>query len=282
MKMISILVMMIVLVIRVYGEVSSDISDISDIVEKTLKDLRYSKADKLMIKEAEKDPRFYILKEGVKIKVEEKKDEKDINIDEIALVGNEENGKGEKGIIDTLVAIDQIVNIGSKVWNMVVENKPVVKVESKYAVALPMGVKSASELSGWSRPKSYVVSFYFENLYGIDVIRVSYRVTYVYGGSYQGRGKYLAAVYAIPESVDVMWGFSFNMQAYVPDATVVNVGTSTNPIAALQLKVSWSASSVLKEIDGTGVYYIQGDGYFEEIASPIRRNKTDLKNIKIE
>jgi hypothetical protein len=249
----------------------------SDIVEKTVKDLRYSKADKSMIKEAEKDPRFYTLKEGVKIKVEEVKEEKDIDISEIGLVG-----KGEKGIVDTLVAIDQIVNIGSKVWNMVVENKPVVKVESKYAVALPMGVKSASELSGWSRPKSHVISFYFENLYGIDVIRVSYRVTYVYGGSYQGRGKYLAAVYAIPESVDVMWGFSFNMQAYVPDATVVNVGTSANPIAALQLKVSWSASSVLKEIDGTGVYYIQGDGYFEEIASPIRRNKTDLKNIKIE
>jgi len=280
MKLMGILVMVIGLVVRVYGEVSSDISDI---VEKTLKDLRYSKADKSMIKEAEKDPRFYTLKEGVKIKVEEIKDEKDINIDEIALVGNEENGsKGEKGIVDTLVVIDQIVNIGSKVWNMVVENKPVVKVESKYAVALPMGVKSASELSGWSRPKSYVISFYFENLYGIDVISVRYRVTYVYGGSYQGRGKYLAAVYAIPESVDVMWGFSFNMQAYVPDATVVNVGTSANPIAALQLKVSWSASSILKEIDGTGVYYIQGDGYFEEIASPISRNKTDLKNIKIE
>jgi len=274
MKLMGILVMVIGLVIRVYGEVSSDISDI---VDKTLKDLRYSKADKSIIKDAEKDPRFYTLKEGVKIKVEEVKEEKDIDISEIGLVD-----KGEKGIIDTLVAIDQIVNIGLKVWNMVVENKPVVKVESKYAVALPMGVKSAVELSGWSRPKSYVISFYFENLYGIDVISVRYRVTYVYGGSYQGRGKYLAAVYAIPERVDVMWGFSFNMQAYVPDATVVNVGTSANPIAALQLKVSWSASSILKEIDGTDVYYIQGDGYFKEIASPIRRNKTDLKNIKIE
>ena len=274
MKLMGILVMVIGLVIRVYGEVSSDISDI---VDKTLKDLRYSKADKSMIKDAEKDPRFYTLKEGVKIKVEEVKEEKDIDISEIGLVD-----KGEKGIIDTLVAIDQIVNIGLKVWNMVVENKPVVKVESKYAVALPMGVKSAVELSGWSRPKSYVISFYFENLYGIDVISVRYRVTYVYGGSYQGRGKYLAAVYAIPERVDVMWGFSFNMQAYVPDATVVNVGTSANPIAALQLKVSWSASSILKEIDGTDVYYIQGDGYFKEIASPIKRNKTDLKNIKIE
>jgi len=277
MKLMGILVMVIGLVIRVYGEVSSDISDI---VDKTLKDLRYSKADKSIIKDAEKDPRFYTLKEGVKIKVEEVKEEKDIDISEIGLVD-----KGEKGIVDTIVAIDQIVNIGLKVWNMVVENKPVVKVESKYAVALPMGVKSAEsavELSGWSRPKSYVISFYFENLYGIDVISVRYRVTYVYGGSYQGRGKYLAAVYAIPERVDVMWGFSFNMQAYVPDATVVNVGTSANPIAALQLKVSWSASSILKEIDGTDVYYIQGDGYFKEIASPIKRNKTDLKNIKIE
>jgi hypothetical protein len=104
MKLMGILVMVIGLVIRVYGEVSSDISDI---VEKTLKDLRYSKADKSMIKEAEKDPRFYTLKEGVKIKVEEIKEEKDIGISEIGLVG-----KGEKGIVDTLVAIDQIVNIG--------------------------------------------------------------------------------------------------------------------------------------------------------------------------
>jgi hypothetical protein len=61
----------------------------------------------------------------------------------------------------------------------------------------------------------------------------------------------------------------------------VNVGTSNNPIAALQLKVSWSASSVLKEYDGTGVYYIQGDGYFEELASPFKSRKTNLENIKL-
>jgi len=270
MKKVSILVMMmVVVVIRVDGNISSNI------VEDTLKESRDSEFDKLMIEAAKKDPEFYTLKEEVRVKIEE---------DDFDLVANGEEGildisnvaqdskkmlalgDGGRGIFDTLVAIDQIVNIGSKAWKMVVENRPIVKVGSNYAVALPMGVKSAGELSGWSRPKSYVVSFYFENLFGIDVIRVSYRVTYVYGGSYRGRGKYLAAVYAIPERVDVLWGFSFKMQAYVPDATVVNVGTSANPIAALQLKVSWSASSVLKEIDGTDVYYIQGDGYFEKIS----------------
>jgi hypothetical protein len=267
MKKISVLVMIMVLVMRVYGNIPSNI------VEDTLKESRDSEFDELMIEAAKKNPKFYTLKEEVRVKIEE---------DDFGLVANGEEGVldisnvaqdskkmlalgvGGKGIFDTLVAIDQIVNIGSKVWKMVVENKPVLEVKTKYAVALPMGVKSARELSGWSRPKSYFMSFYFENLFGIDVIRVSYRVIYIYGGSYQWRGKYIAAVYAIPERVDVLWGFSFKMQAYVPDATVVNVGTSANPIAALQLNVSWSASSFLKKVDGTDVFYIQGDGYFEK------------------
>jgi len=268
MKKISVLVMIMVLVMRVYGHIPSNI------VEDTLKESRDSEFDELMIEAAKKNPEFYTLKEEVKVKIEK---------DDFNLVANGEEGildisnvaqdsekmlalNGEvKGIFNRLVAIDQIVNIGSKVWNMVVANKPVLEVKNNPAVALPMGVKRASELSGWSRPKSYVMSFYFENLFGIDVIRVRYRVTYVYGGSYQWRGKYLAAVYAIPESVDVFWGFSFKMRAQVPDATVVNVGTSENPIAALQLNVSWSASSILKEVYGTDVYYIQGDGYFEKV-----------------
>jgi len=256
--------------------------DALDIVENSVKGLKYSRADKSLIDAVERDPNYYTLKEGVKVKVEDFEDEVGIDyyLDVLVLANDGKKSIGE--FISVVEAIDKIVNIGSKVWDMVIANKPVVKVENKYATALPMGVKNAGELSGWSKPRSYLISFYFENLYGIDVIRVSYKVTYVYGGSYGGKGKYLAGVWAIPVNIEVMWGFSFNMQAYVPDATVVNVGTSSNPIAALQLKVSWSASSLLKEIDGTGVYYIQGDGYFEEIASPFRGTRTDLKNINIE
>jgi len=246
----------------------------SEIVEQSLKNIRYSKFDKEVIETAKRDPEFYTLKEGVKVKIKEVVEE-DIKLPDSTKVPN-------KGIDNTLVTIEKIVNIASKFWDMIVDNKPVVNLDTKYAVALPMGVSSPSELDGWSKPKSYIVSFYFENLYGIDVISVSYKITYVYGGKYKGKGKYLAAVWAIPQSVDVWWGFRFSMQAYVPDSTIVNVGTAKDPVAAMQLKVSWSASSVLKEYDGTAVYYIQGDGYFEEIASPFRTIRTNLENIKLD
>ena len=245
-----------------------------EIVEKTVKSILSSKVSSDVVKASEQDPKFYTLKEDVRVEIREIPEVGAPDLSAITV-------SPSKGLGDVLVSIEKIVNIAEKIWNMVVSNKPSVNVDSKYAVALPMGVSSPSQLSGWSKPRSYLLSFYFENLYGIDVINVSYKVTYVYGGNYNGKGKYLAAVWAIPVSVDVMWGFTFNMQAYVPDSTVVNVGTTQNPIAALQLNVSWSASSVLKQIDGTGVYYIQGDGYFEELASPFKARKTNLENVKL-
>ncbi|NLH38692.1 MAG: hypothetical protein GX445_01330 [Elusimicrobia bacterium] len=244
-----------------------------EIVNDTVKKLNSSKFSSDMNKSAEIDPKFYTLKESVRVDINELQETNAPDYSKIFV-------DPKKGLVDdTLVAVEKIVNIADKVWQMVKDNKPVVNIDSRYAVALPKGVTAASDLSNWSKPKSYLISFYFENLYGMDVVNVSYKVTYVYGGSYNGTGKYLAAVWAIPVSVDVMWGFSFTMSALVPDATVVNIGTDSKPVAALQLKVSWAASSALKEMDGTAVYYIQGDGYFEELASPFRSRKTNISSL---
>ncbi len=246
-----------------------------DVVDETIKKLQISKFDKSVLDAVERNPDFFKLRNDVRVEIKEIEPSQDIGITQTF-----EATKGIiRGVEDSVIVIDKIVNLASKIWDMVVANKPVININSKYAQALPFGVSSASQLSGWSKPKSYLISFHFENLYGIDVISVSYQITYVYGGSYKGKGRYLAAVWAIPVYVDVMWGFKFNMQAYVPDLTIVNVGTAQNPIAALQLKIWWSASSVLKQIDGTDVYYIQGDGYFRKIASSFEKSKVDLSNI---
>lgn len=229
----------------------------------------YNKSDISQLKiDVQRDPKFYTLSpEKVKVFVEKIELKKQDEMLSIAL--NKEFYPVKR---DVTVLIDKIVNIGTKLWDLVVANKPVLNVETRYAVALPMGVTKPSELSNWSKPQSYRISFYFKNLYGTDVISVSYIVTYIYNGNYKGKGKYIAGVWAIPEDVSVMWGFEFDMSAEVPDLTIVNVGTEENPVAALQLKVSWSARSILKEIDGTDVFYIQGDGYFKELsAKSIRR-----------
>ena len=179
-----------------------------------------------------------------------------------------------------LVSIDSIVNIAEKLWKIVEANKPVVGIDSKYAVAYPQGITSASQLNSWSRPKVSSYAFYAENLYGGVMINCRYKVAFSYNGRYKSTGRYLTAVAVIPEVAEVAWGYKFFMSAAVPDSTITNVGTSSAPVAAMQLKLSWKMSSVLKEMDGTSVYYIQGDGNIAEIASPWREHPTEFVEVK--
>jgi len=178
-----------------------------------------------------------------------------------------------KDIAGIVVTIEKIVNIASKVWEIVKENRPVTNIETKYATAYPEGVTSATQLAGWSRPKTYVYGFYAENLYGSVMIDCKYKFSYTYNGAYKGNGKFLTGVAIIPEVAKVGWGYKFYMSAAVPDSTIANVGSDTNPVAAMQMKLTWKMSTVLKEVTGTSVYYVEGSGYFDEIASPWKKGK---------
>jgi hypothetical protein len=66
----------------------------------------------------------------------------------------------------------------------------------------------------------------------------------------------------------------------VPDSNIANVGTDTDPVAAMQMKLSWTMKTVLKEVDGTSIYYVEGNGYFEEIASPFKKKAKQVEEVK--
>jgi hypothetical protein len=191
-------------------------------------------------------------------------------------VQRREPGNPLEGI---LVTVEKISNIARKVWKLVEANRPVANVSSQYAVAYPAGITSSSQLSGWSRPRIYTYGFYAENLYGGIMINARYDVTFMYGGSYEGKGRYITAATVIPTVAEVAWGYTFTMDASVPDSTVVNVGTDQYPVAALQLKVAWKMATVLKESRGTSLYYMQGDGYYREIASPWRHGGAERPSL---
>jgi hypothetical protein len=211
-------------------------------------------------------PDYHTLnKDSIRLVLLEVREEPDMNYVRL----KDETPKDLAGI---LVKIEQIVNIGTKLWDIVKDNKPVLNLDTKYATAYPQGVTAASQLSQWSRPKTYVYGFYAENLYGGTMIDSKHKVIFSYNGSYKGKGKYLTAVTVVPTVASVSWGYRFYMSASVPDSTIANVGTDADPVAAMQLKLTWRMSSSLKVIEGTSVYYIQGDGYFEEIASPWRKD----------
>jgi hypothetical protein len=188
--------------------------------------------------------------------------------EDAGLLEAQRKAASQGGVGEGLVVIEKIINIAEKIWSIIEKNAPVVNINTQYATAVPDGITAWTQLQSWSRPRTYTYGFYAENLYGVTVLDVKYKVAYTYGGNYNGKGKYLTGVTVIPEKVDLAWGYKFSMKAQVPDSTVVNVGTHTDPKAAMQLKLNWTISTAIKSSDGTSVYYIEGDGGFAEIASP--------------
>lgn len=178
---------------------------------------------------------------------------------------------------DPFVIIDKILNIVERIWAIIEANKPVVDINTQYANAVPQGITHWSQLSEWKPPETKTYGFYAKNPYGVNTVEVKYQVTRTYGGNYKGKGQYLTGVTVNPLSVNVLWGYRFSLAAEVPDSTVMNVGTSTDPVAALQLVLAWRISTVLQSTDGRGIYYMQGDGYYKEMGSAFR-----VKPIKIQ
>jgi hypothetical protein len=163
----------------------------------------------------------------------------------------------------TKVILDQVINIGKTIWNIVEAGKPVVNFNSATANALPSGVRDWTDLQGWKAPRAYLYETTYQNFYGMDVVKFSYRVVYTYGGNIDGKGAYLAQVSVQPAKIDVMWGYTFDADVTVPSVT--NAGTRENPVGAAQLVINWKVNTVLKDTRTSQAYYMTGLGEFSDL-----------------
>lgn len=155
------------------------------------------------------------------------------------------------------VVFDQLVNLGKKVWALVENNKPAVNVNYMYANALPKGVRSSEELDSFSELQHVSYRVHGENLYGVTVYDLTYSLVHRYGGSYQGRGKFLENVAVVPSALEVSWGYTVNYN--VEKVSVVNTGTRENPVGAVLLETNFKVSTVLKSLETHSVYDFRGD-----------------------
>lgn len=178
-----------------------------------------------------------------------------------------------------VVIIAEIVNVALKIWDIVQKNAPIVDIDTKYASAMPKGIDSWTQLSGWNKPTGYVYGFTATNLYGMKWVDVEYKVLYTSGGRYQDKGKYLTGVTIIPTKVDVNWGTHVTLAAHVPDSTIVNIGTTEDPVAAMQVVLVSKIATVMSNLNAAEIYYIDGHGNMEDITKSGSSPKVkDLKS----
>lgn len=191
---------------------------------------------------------------------------------------------------ETLQTIDQVVNLAEKIWNIIKANAPVVNIAVNYANAVPFGTSHWTQLQGWSKPMTKKYAFSMKNGFGSEVVKVTYQVHWTPQGNYNGKGKFLTGVTVEPINVQASWGYTVDLLAQVPDSTVANVGTSEDPIASMQVQLNWKVSTALKVIEQKAIYYVQGDGLLQEIATPFSKDieikpqaqeaRIDLENLK--
>lgn len=173
---------------------------------------------------------------------------------------------------DTLVIVDRIINIGRKIWTIIDENKPIVDIRTQYAAAVPDGITHWSQLTGWDIPAATTYGFTAKNAYGGTVVNVRYAVLRTTGGAYKGKGRYLTGVTIEPLRVDVAWGYKVTITAEAPSVTNADK-TGENPLAGMMLNIKWRIQTPIKDAQGTGVYYVRGDGMFVEVGGPFAKKE---------
>ena len=171
------------------------------------------------------------------------------------------------GILGSLnvaeMILDQVVNIGKKVWTVVEMGRPVVNIQTDVATALPSGARCWQDLETWQAPEARTYSVKFKNVYGMEVVRFSYRIIYLQGGSVNGKGHYVGYATLQPSDVYVAWGFKFNAQGSAP--AIYNMGTKQDPIGALTLNMKISIDTVMNHIEQTQAFNVTGKGDFKQL-----------------
>ena len=209
---------------------------------------------------------------------------KDIdNFEEIALFNF--GGIIQDSVSTTSVAsilLDNIINLGKKIWTLVEANHAVVSIATDRANALPQGISTWEHMQEWKTPSSRLFRVTYKNFFGMNVVDFTFRLIYTYGGSVNGKGLYLTQIGVIPADLLVRSGYTFNVHAFVPNIT--NAGTSESPMAAAEILVNWSLDNYAKHIEGSQSYYVRGDGYFEDMSGtlgPIKQVDATGKDLNL-
>lgn len=163
------------------------------------------------------------------------------------------------------VILDNILNIGKKLWALVEANRPVAHIRSNRANAVPQGVVYWEHMEDWQAPVSKVFQVSYDSVFGNTVVDFTYRLVYTYGGKVNGKGHYLANIVVVPAELTVLSGYTFNADVSFPGA--VNVGTVEAPIAGTEVLVKWSADHWWRHSEGSHTFFIRGDGAFSDLSA---------------
>ena len=161
-----------------------------------------------------------------------------------------------------------MVALGEAFYELVKKGKPTNVTEYAPISVVPRDPNTKEhvdpfELENFSMPveKNFVTSI--KNGVGQEVVKFSYKVLFSYGGSYNGKGRYLANVIIVPGSIRTSFGWDFS--AIMKLSGIMNHGTKENPIAGVMVTVKYQMNSWIAAFERNDTIHITGNGYVKNL-----------------
>jgi hypothetical protein len=181
---------------------------------------------------------------------------------------------------ESKVAGAAIVNGGVQAWNVINSGKPDGNLSSSYASAIPGFSFNWANFSGWKK-KEAVYTYTVTNLMRVDVIKIKYAVSFYYNGQdlvgartqvtpetslaqrAPIKGHYITNFTVRPLAMNIKWGWKFSLNVRMADP--MNIGSSDNPVAALQADLNYIISTPFSTNGAVWTYAADGLGNFKDL-----------------
>jgi hypothetical protein len=156
-----------------------------------------------------------------------------------------------------------IVALGEAVYDIVKKGKPTNTTTYVAISVVPKDpttkeVVSPFELEGFSTPTVRNFSASVKTTTGREVVKFDYQVLYSYGGSYNGKGKYLTGVMIVPKSIETSWAWEFN--ATMKLDAIMNHGSKDEPVAGALVTIKYQVNGWTKSVERNDSIHLTGNG----------------------
>lgn len=170
---------------------------------------------------------------------------------------------GSRGFLDgVIMVLDKLVAIGEKIIPTIEKGRAVVTNNPMAAISvLPLSENKdpvVHDMGGWSIPVAKHYNISFKNGMGTEVVSFVYSISYQYGGSQNGKGKYLTGIRASARKISVDWGFDLDATSQL--IQISNVGTQANVVAGATLEMTYTVKNWTRLITNSVSFHITGEG----------------------
>lgn len=167
------------------------------------------------------------------------------------------------GIFDNVImVVDKLIAIGQKIIPTIEKGKAVVTNNPMTAVSVLPRLDTRDlvvhDMGGWSLPVSKHYKISYKNGFGKEVISFIYSVSFQYGGSHDGVGKYLTGIRASARNIKISWGFDLDASSQL--IQISNIGSKEKVVAAAKIEMSYTVKNWTKTESAFVGFFVTGDG----------------------